>query len=136
MVKKIARSYPGRLILGMMAGTIALGTFLLALPFATTVDVSFIDLFFTATSATCVCSQLTVPIDYLTNFGRFVVLVLMQIGGIGLMTISIFFLSMFLDLGLTTQLMAGKLLEMEGIKKARQLLRFVIASTLLIELTA
>jgi trk system potassium uptake protein len=116
-----------------MASVITLGTTLLALPIATVNPVSLLDLFFTATSATCVCSQLTIPLSHFSTFGKTVILMLIQIGGIGVMTLSIVFMSMFLDLGLTTQLMAGKFLEMEGHSKSKQILRFIFSSTLLIE---
>lgn len=67
---------------------IFIGTLLLNLPIANRGNtVSFIDHFFTATSATCVTGLLTVPM-YLqyTLFGQVVVLVMIQIGGLGLMT--------------------------------------------------
>lgn len=134
MVKKLARSYPGRLILATMLGIIAVGTALLSLPIATVKYIPLLDLFFVSTSATCVCSLLTVPLSDFTTFGQTVILILIQIGGIGLMTLSIIFMSIFLDLGLTTQLMAGRFLEMEGISKAKHILSFIISSTLLIEL--
>ena len=68
---------------------IAIGTILLCLPIAHTPTTSagFIDHLFTATSATCVTGLLTVPMytDY-TLFGQIVVLIMIQIGGLGLMT--------------------------------------------------
>lgn len=134
MVKRLTHSYPGRLILFLMGTIIAIGTALLALPIATVDYVPLVDLFFTSVSATCVCSQLTVPLGHFSLFGKSIILILIQIGGIGVMTLSIIFMSMFIDLGLTTQLMAGRFLEMEGLTKAKHILRFIISSTLVIEI--
>ena len=68
---------------------IAVGTLLLMMPFShsPTTSAGFIDHLFTATSATCVTGLLTVPMytDY-NLFGQFVVLMMIQIGGLGLMT--------------------------------------------------
>ncbi len=65
------------------------GTFLLMLPISNIGEpLPFIDNLFTATSATCVTGLLTTTIlDQYTIFGRFVVLVLIQFGGLGLMTV-------------------------------------------------
>lgn len=76
---------------------ILVGAGLLSLPFAS-VDggVSFIDALFTATSATCVTGL--VVMDTATEwtlFGQIVILVMIQIGGLGFMTFAILFLRMF-----------------------------------------
>ncbi|WP_168122909.1 TrkH family potassium uptake protein [Paenibacillus sp. HB172176] len=69
--------------------TILIGAFLLDLPIATVGDgsIRFLDALFTATSAVCV-TGLTV-IDTGTNFtifGQIIIMVLIQIGGLGFMT--------------------------------------------------
>ncbi|MBQ7061031.1 MAG: Trk family potassium uptake protein [Clostridia bacterium] len=73
---------------------ITVGTLLLMLPFASKSGTStpFLDCIFTATSATCVTGLVTV--DTFTNwslFGQLVILVMIQIGGLGFMTIATFF---------------------------------------------
>jgi trk system potassium uptake protein TrkH len=69
--------------------TILLGTILLRLPFAQTgPTLSWLDALFTATSATCVTGL--VVVDTGTHFtfpGQVVILILIQIGGLGVMTI-------------------------------------------------
>lgn len=64
------------------------GTILLMMPFSNLKEpLPLIDNLFTATSATCVTGLLTnVVKDQYTVFGRFVILMLIQIGGLGLMT--------------------------------------------------
>ncbi len=72
---------------------IILGTILLCLPIAThTGYISFIDALFTATSATCVTGLIVVDTGtYFTLFGQLVILALLQVGGLGIMTLSTFF---------------------------------------------
>jgi len=75
---------------------IFVGTALLLIPDVSTEDLSFIDALFTATSAVCV-TGLTV-VDTSTAFsiiGQDVLLILIQIGGLGLMTFTNFFAILF-----------------------------------------
>ncbi len=71
-------------------------TAMLLVPDATSYDMSFIDAFFTATSAVCV-TGLTV-VDTSTAFtplGKIMLMVMIQIGGLGLMTFTNFFAILF-----------------------------------------
>ena len=68
---------------------ILLGSLLLALPFSTKSGepVSYIDALFTATSATCVTGLVTLPtVSAWSFFGQAVILILIQIGGLGTIT--------------------------------------------------
>ena len=75
---------------------ILVGTLLLKLPFATTEPISWTDAIFVATSATTV-TGLSVfdPGSVLSGFGQGVLLVLIQLGGVGLMTFAVAVLMMF-----------------------------------------
>jgi len=76
------------LVFSLFAGAILVGTLLLLLPFAT-VDGSLapIDAFFTATSAVCVTGLIVVDTaTYFTPFGQLVILILFQVGGLGVIT--------------------------------------------------
>ncbi|MDD4987819.1 MAG: TrkH family potassium uptake protein [Candidatus Izemoplasmatales bacterium] len=73
---------------------IMIGTMLLMLPIASQnrESLAFLDSLFTATSATCVTGL--VVFDTYTQFsffGQFVILILIQIGGLGFMTIAVLF---------------------------------------------
>lgn len=71
---------------------IIIGTGLLLLPTSTVGGISVIDAFFTATSAVCVTGLIVV--DTATAFttnGKTIILLLIQIGGLGVMTLSSFF---------------------------------------------
>ncbi|MBI4151911.1 Trk family potassium uptake protein [Candidatus Woesearchaeota archaeon] len=82
------------LIFGLFL-TIIVGTLLLLLPAVhrENVDVSLPDAFFTATSATTVTGLSTVTVSSTFNFwGQLIILVLINLGGLGYMTIVTFFL--------------------------------------------
>ncbi len=69
---------------------ILLGSALLSLPISQRegVALSYVDTLFTATSAVCVTGLLTVPaLTTFTGFGQAVLLVLIQIGGLGVITV-------------------------------------------------
>lgn len=72
------------------------GVFLLKLPSATVNGISFIDAFFTSTSAVCVTGLIVLDTakDF-TFFGQAVILSLIQLGGLGIMTFSIGVFAMF-----------------------------------------
>lgn len=80
------------ILLGFL-GVIALGTILLMLPWARADagGAPFLDALFTATSATCVTGLITNDTaTYWSAFGQTVILGLIQIGGLGVITIAIF----------------------------------------------
>ena len=68
-----------------------IGTIILALPFMTTTRVSLLDKFFTAAAAVSTAGLQTVNFaDSFSFLGKLVILILIQIGGIGYMTFSSF----------------------------------------------
>jgi trk system potassium uptake protein TrkH len=66
---------------------IFLGALLLSLPFAHNGELRFMDALFTSTSAVCVTGLIVkdTPVDF-TSFGHLIILLLIQIGGLGYMT--------------------------------------------------
>lgn len=133
-IRKLAHFSPARTILMSVFIMIVLGTGLLALPAARTEEIPLIDLFFTATSATCVTGLFTIPLASFTVFGKIVLLFLIQIGGLGMITLTLFFLSLFMEMGLATQLMAGQLLEIDSWKNLKKILFFICLITIYAEL--
>lgn len=85
------RFTPAQLLSLHIAGLITLGGILLSLPFAAAPGrhVSILDAFFTSTSAVCVTGLIVVdtPNDF-SLAGQMVILLLVQLGGLGYMTIS------------------------------------------------
>jgi trk system potassium uptake protein TrkH len=116
------------------AGAIFVGTLLLTFP-AATVDgkgASFIDALFTATSATCVTGLIVqdTPV-YFSGFGQLVILVLMQLGGIGIMSFSAFLALLF---GRFTLGQRGMLQEMmEEDRNVLSMIIYIFKMTFLIE---
>lgn len=79
------------IILGFL-GVILIGTVLLMLPFSTSdwKGASFLDALFTATSATCVTGLVVEDTaTYWSGFGQAVILTLIQIGGMGVVTLAV-----------------------------------------------
>lgn len=79
---------PQTLLVGGFAAVIVLGTGLLLLPWSQTRgEVGVVDALFTATSAVCVTGLIVVDTGTaFTRFGQVVILVLIQVGGLGIMT--------------------------------------------------
>lgn len=83
---------PAQLFIASFLFIIILGTLMLLLPNATHQGISFIDALFTSTSAVCVTGLIVVDTgSYFTQFGQYIVLGLIQIGGIGIMTFTSYF---------------------------------------------
>lgn len=125
---------PGRLVLSALLSTILIGTLLLMLPLCQNIPVSFIDCFFTSTSATCCTGILTVQFDSFSYVGKCIILLLMQIGGIGIVTLLLSITAIFTKLKLTTQLIATHILDLDTWKDAQRVLLFIIGFSLTIEL--
>lgn len=89
------RFSPGQVLLLYYSLAILLGGGLLTLPLASKGDpLSFLDALFTATSAQCVTGLVVVDTgSRLSWFGQFVILLLIQTGGLGITTFSVYLLS-------------------------------------------
>lgn len=84
-----------KILLGFLL-IISIGTFLLSFPFMRTLEFkySFIDILFTVTSSVCVCGLTTIDVGkYFSIYGQTVILFLIQAGGLGYMSIIVFFLA-------------------------------------------
>lgn len=89
---EVLKLSPYKLFLGSFVALILFGTLLLSLPNSTTQGISLIDALFTATSAVCVTGLVT--LDTATDFtrtGQVIILFLIQIGGLGIITLTSFF---------------------------------------------
>jgi trk system potassium uptake protein TrkH len=82
---------PAEVVLLSFGGWILLGSLILMLPVSAAPgkSIAFIDALFMATSATCVTglSSISLP-DEFSIFGQMVMLILTQVGGLGIMTLS------------------------------------------------
>lgn len=132
--KQFIKEYPSHTVLLSLLITIGVGALILALPICRHTSMKLIDLFFIATSLITVTGLTTVPFHDFTSTGQFVMLILMQIGGLGLMTMSLFIMSLFVDLGLYTQVLASEILSIQSFKDTKRILFFIIKLTFICEL--
>lgn len=133
-IKQFIRENPSYTIFLSLFAMICFGTFILALPHCRHISIKLIDLFFIATSLLTVTGLTTIPFHNFTTIGQFVMLILMQIGGLGLMTMSLFIMSFFIDFGLYTQVLASEILSIQSFKDTKRILFFIIKLTLICEL--
>ena len=124
------------IVLGFL-GAILLGALLLMLPFATAdgKGATFTDALFTATSATCVTGLIVQDTaTYWSYFGQAVILIMIQIGGMGVVTIAVAIsVASGKKIGLmqrSTMQEAISAPQMGGIVK---LTRFILTTTAIIE---
>ncbi|MEM7772375.1 MAG: TrkH family potassium uptake protein [Cyanobacteria bacterium P01_A01_bin.37] len=117
---------------------IAIGTVLLWLPISTATGDwnTFVTSLFTATSAVCVTGLIVVDTgSYYSGFGSAVILLLIQVGGLGYMTATTFLLILLgRRFGLKEKLAIQKSLDLRGLSSAVQLVQSIIALTLIFEL--
>ncbi|BBE17366.1 potassium uptake protein, integral membrane component, KtrB [Aquipluma nitroreducens] len=126
---------PAQLFMVSFAFIISAGAMLLMMPMSTTSPIDFTDALFTSTSAVCV-TGLTV-VDTATRYtflGKFIILALIQIGGIGVMTITSFFGIFFKEKSsLREQTMLRDYLSEDSFDVILKSLMKVVLITLLIE---
>ncbi|WP_026464227.1 TrkH family potassium uptake protein [Adhaeribacter aquaticus] len=128
---------PTLLFIGSFILLIFLGTGLLMLPRATVGGISSLDALFTAASAVCVTGLIVVDTaTYFTTFGKVIILILIQLGGLGIMTFTSF-LGLFFQKRSTfqSQLFFQNLVNEENLGQTMHTLVNIIKITLLIEAT-
>ncbi len=127
---------PVAIVVSSFVLVIFAGAGLLCLPFAVkSGEPDFLVALFTATSATCVTGHTVVDTyTYFTGFGQAIVLLLIQIGGLGFITIiSLFMLYIKKDVTLSDRKLALQSaggLKMTGLK---QLLKYIFIGTFSLE---
>jgi len=117
---------------------ILLGTLLLSLPAAARSGAAtpFITALFTATSATCVTGlSLVDTFTHWSGFGQAVILCLIQVGGLGFMTIiSLFFFAANRRIGLKNRILMAQSMGLEQLDGIVKLIRNVLIGTFSVEL--
>ncbi len=132
--------HPAQVVALAFAVGIGVGTLVLALPISRAGDgsASFLEAVFTATSALCVTGLTVVDTArHWSGFGQATILVLIQIGGFGIMTLaSLLGLLVAHRLGLQTRLTARAESSMLGLGDVRRVLIGVAAFSLVFEAIA
>lgn len=116
---------------------ILLGSALLLMPacLAQGSHVTWVDTLFTATSAVCVTGLSTVDITTeFTQTGHFFIILLVQLGGLGIMTITSFFALFFMgNISLYSQMVVRDMVSSQSLSGLRPLLKNIIIFTFVIE---
>ena len=114
---------------------IIIGALLLMLPRSTYHGINFVDALFTATSATCVTGLVSVDVPTtFTPLGLFIIIFLIQIGGIGVMTLTCFFAMFFMgNTSLYNQLVVRDLISSQSLASLFSTLMYILGFTLIIE---
>ena len=126
--------------LGFLA-VITIGTLFLSLPFSTATGTfswdNVIVALFTATSAVCVTGHIVVDTaTYFSTLGHIFIVALIQIGGLGYMTATTFLLLLLgRKMGLRQKVAMQQALDRSELNGISMLLRSIIATTLIFELT-
>lgn len=129
---------PPVIIAGSFLFLIMIGTLSLKLPFATTTYISWTDALFVATSATTV-TGLSVfdPGTTLTLFGEIVLMILIQCGGIGLMTFAVAILILLKKkIGLQNRIYLQESFNQESIGGIIKLVKLILSFVLSVQLFA
>ncbi len=130
------RLKPSQLVIITYLAIIIVGTLLLSLPRATVKEgVSFINRLFTATSATCVTGLTVVDISKVfSTFGQCIILLLIQIGGLGLMTfVSFFALILGKGMGMRERAVLKDVLDYEMMGRLGRLIMTMLLTTFFLE---
>ncbi len=129
---------PAQIVILSFSAIIVIGTVLLSLPISAAEgkSISLIDAFFTATSATCVTGLSTLSLaDNFSFIGQLIVLILLQIGGLGYMTLHS---SMMILLGksfkIKNKILMQDLLDISSVSDLISMIINIIRYTLIIEL--
>jgi trk system potassium uptake protein TrkH len=128
---------PSQILVLWFAGAIAVGTIALSLPVASAPDrsIRFIDALFMASSAVCVTGL--VVKDLATDFsltGQIMILVLVQLGGLGYMVLStIIIVLLGKRIGIKQRLVMQEALNVLTVEGLIRLLRGILAMTIVAE---
>lgn len=135
-MKKINKDIgPTKILLLSLILIIMIGALVLNLPICNNKAIKMIDSIFVATSAVCVTGLTPiVPVEQFTIIGQIVLLALIQIGGIGLMTlIAVVIIFIGKKLNLSDKLIVRESLNQDSLKGLVKLIKKICIYTFVIE---
>jgi len=131
------RITPPQVLVAGFAAIILTGAVMLTMPFAVRPgeEICFLTSLFTATSAVCVTGLVVVDTaTHWSTFGHVIILVLIQIGGLGFMTMATFFaLLLGRRIGLRQRLIIQESLNQTNVAGIVRLAKYVLLFTFIIE---
>lgn len=130
---------PAQLMLVSFFFAVCVGAVLLALPVSSAAGrvTSLLDAFFTATSAVCVTGLIVHDTaTHFSAFGQVVILLLIQLGGLGIMTFSVFLaVLMGRRIGIEQRIAMKDVLDRDELSGAVRTISFIVKMTISFELT-
>ena len=137
ILRKFMERQPARFIAIGFLTIILVGAGLLTCPFATRSReaTSFVDALLTATSATCVTGLSVVDTgSYWSGWGQLIILILIQVGGLGFMSLAAMVSLMFRrSLGIRERLLLAESINTVGVDGILRMLRYMLFGTFLCE---
>lgn len=129
---------PPWIVILTFVSIITVGTLLLLLPRATVPgkETTFMDALFTATSATCVTGLVVLDTgSHFSLLGQLIILSLIQVGGLGLMTFTSFFvLTLGKEFGVKDRTLLRDILDYRSIGRIGSLIMSILVITFTIEI--
>lgn len=126
-----------QIIMLSFLAAILVGSLLLKLPISSSngVSVPYVDALFTATTATCVTGLVTLPtVTTWSVFGQIVILLLIQIGGLGIVTImSGIMIGLHKKMGLADRLLIQDAFNLNTLSGLIKFIKKVIVGTFIVE---
>lgn len=128
------RVSPGAVMIVTFGALIVVGTLLLKMPSATVHGISWLDALFTSTSAVCVTGLNVVDVELtFTPTGQTILLLLIQVGGLGVMTLTTFLAAIFGSISLRGRVLLQDLLSEENLGRIGRTLPLLLAMTFVVE---
>ena len=135
-MKRMKLSTTHIIMLSFLCAILA-GSFLLSLPisWADSVHVSYVDALFMATTSICVTGLVTLPtVSSWSVFGQIVIIILIQIGGLGVITIfSAIMISLHKRIGLKDRVLLQDAFNLNTLSGIVKFIRKVLIGTLIVE---
>lgn len=131
------RLSPARVVASSFAGAILVGTIFLSLPVASQdkQGTALVDALFTATSAVCVTGLIVLDTpQHFSTFGQVIILILIQLGGLGIMTFSTFLgLALRQRIGIQDRVIMQDLLDESNIETLKLMIVGILKMTFVLE---
>lgn len=130
------KANPSLLLASSFIFFILIGSFLLMMPKCTVSGINYVDSLYTSTSAVCITGS--TPVDVSSTFtplGILVLSLLIQIGGLGVMTFTSFFALFFSgNTTIYSQMMVKDMINSKNINSLLPTLLYILGFTLVIEI--
>ena len=129
--------HPGMMLIGSFFAIVVVGTLLLKMPRCVLPGetCSWLDAAFTSTSAVCVTGlSVQNTATFFSHTGQVVILLLIQVGGLGIMTLTFFAaVVLFEGLSLHDRLLLGRMIQENRLSRIGETLTFIVVFTLVCE---